>query len=65
MGYLCDDEHVKEIGIWIDEWGYDKNTRTLRYKLSSILTDKDDIPDTTTVIKSRSWGCDLRLARHR
>lgn len=44
LGYLCDDEHVKEIGIWIDEWGYDKNTRTLRYKLSSILTDKDDFP---------------------
>jgi len=44
LGYLCDDEHVKEIGIWIDEWGYDKNTRTLRYKLSSILTDKDDYP---------------------
>jgi len=40
----CDDNHVKEIGIWIDEWGYDKNTRTLRYKLSSILTDKDDTP---------------------
>ncbi len=31
-------------GIWIDEWGYDKNTRTLRYKLSSILTDKNDYP---------------------
>jgi hypothetical protein len=44
LGYICDDERVKEIGIWIDEWGYDKNTRTLRYKLSSILTDKDDYP---------------------
>ncbi|HSE83762.1 MAG TPA: CARDB domain-containing protein [Thermodesulfobacteriota bacterium] len=44
LGYLCDDEHVKDMGIWIDEWGYDKNTRTLRYKLSSILTDKDDYP---------------------
>lgn len=44
LGWLCDDEHVKEIGIWIDEWGYDKNTRTLRYKLSSILTDNDDYP---------------------
>jgi hypothetical protein len=44
LGYLCDDEYVKEIGIWIDEWGYDSMTRTLRYKLSSILTDIDNFP---------------------
>lgn len=48
LGYRCDDEHVKEIGIWIDEWGYEKTpgalTGTLRYKLSSVLRDKDDDP---------------------
>jgi len=38
--YLCEDQHVAEAGIWIDDWGYDKNTRTLRYKLSSILRDE-------------------------
>ena len=33
LNYPCSgDEHVKEGGIWIDEWGYDRNTRTLRYK---------------------------------
>lgn len=44
LGYFCDDEHVTEVGIWIDEWGYDKNTHTLRYKLSSILRDKNNSP---------------------
>ena len=45
LAYPCSgDEHVKEGGIWIDEWSYDKNTRTLRYKLSSVLRDKDTDP---------------------
>ncbi len=44
LSYISNDEHVTETGIWIDEWGYDKNARTLRYKLSSILRDKDDDP---------------------
>lgn len=46
--YDCDDEYVKDIGIWIDEINYDKDpnaqTGTLSYKLSSILKDKDDDP---------------------
>ena len=42
IGYLCADEHVQEGGIWIDGWGYDRTTRTLRYKLSSILRDEGD-----------------------
>lgn len=42
---LCSgDQHVTEAGIWIDGWGYDKNSRTLRYKLSSILRDRDNSP---------------------
>ncbi|MEP7273449.1 MAG: CARDB domain-containing protein [Acidobacteriota bacterium] len=44
LGYLCADEHVKEAGIWIDDWGYDKSTQTLRYTLASTLRDKDDDP---------------------
>lgn len=46
--YLCGDAHVKEIGIWIDEWVYEKTpgaaVGTLRYKLSSVLRDKKDFP---------------------
>jgi hypothetical protein len=41
--YECNDHHVTEIGIWIDEIQYNKNpgspVGTLRYKLSSILRD--------------------------
>jgi len=48
LSYGCDDEHVKEIGVWVDEWSYIKDpgalTGTLRYKLSSVLRDKDDYP---------------------
>lgn len=44
----CGDQHVKEIGIWIDEIHYDKNpgspVGTLRYKLSSVLSDDDKFP---------------------
>jgi len=42
----CDDEHVKEIGIWIEEWSYVPGAQggTLRYKVSSILRDKDSEP---------------------
>jgi hypothetical protein len=41
LKYLCDDRHVREIGIWIDEWSYQiapgATAGTLRYKLSSTL----------------------------
>jgi hypothetical protein len=44
MGYGCNDEHVTEVGAWIDEWSYDKTSRILSYKLSSTLHDKDSDP---------------------
>ena len=49
LAYPCSgDEHVKEIGIWIDAWSYLKDpnaqTGTLSYTLSSILKDKNDDP---------------------
>jgi hypothetical protein len=46
LAYLTDDQHVKEIGIWIDEWSYTAGSPggTLRYRLSSILRDNDTIP---------------------
>ncbi|MGL5943720.1 MAG: hypothetical protein ACRC2S_25810 [Waterburya sp.] len=51
LAYDRDDEHVKEIGVWIDDWRYEKtpgaSTGTLRYTLSSILKDRRDGPPHT------------------
>lgn len=48
LHYGCDDEHVAEVGTWLDEFSYDKapgaSTGTLRYKVSSVLQDKDGSP---------------------
>jgi CARDB len=48
LHYGCDDEQVTEIGIWHDEFQYEKSpgdpVGTLRYKISSILKDKDGSP---------------------
>jgi hypothetical protein len=44
----CGDQHVTEVGVWIDEIQYDKApgalTGTLHYKLSSVLRDKNGDP---------------------
>ena len=42
VAYLTDDQHVKDLGIWIDDWSFAGGT--LRYKLSSILRDNDLFP---------------------
>lgn len=46
LSYPCDDHHVKEIGIWIDDLHYDQvpnsGVGTLRYRLSSVLEDNSD-----------------------
>ena len=46
--YGCDDEHVTELGTWLDEIHYNKTpgapTGTLNYTLSSILKDKNGTP---------------------
>jgi hypothetical protein len=48
LRYPCNDENVKEIGIWIDRWEYVKDpavsTGRLSYTLSSVLHDKDNDP---------------------
>jgi hypothetical protein len=48
LHYLCRDQHVKDVGVWIDDWSYTKGPGgqpgKLHYKLSSILSD-DDIHD--------------------
>jgi hypothetical protein len=47
LKYGCDDEHVTEMGVWIDEWSYQLGPQggTLRYKVSSVLRDKDSQPE--------------------
>lgn len=47
LKYGCDDEQVTEMGIWIDEWSYLPGPQggTLRYKVSSVLRDKDSQPE--------------------
>ena len=48
LRYPCDDEHVKEIGVWIDKWRYDKDPANphgrLSYTISSTLRDKEGGP---------------------
>ena len=48
LGYTTSDQHVKEIGVWIDEIHYgDPNDPSgrLRYTASSVLHDDDTFPD--------------------
>lgn len=47
LEYGCSDHHVTEMGIWIDEWSYTLGPLggTLRYKVSSVLRDKDGDPE--------------------
>lgn len=45
LGFLCNDHHIENIGIRIDEWSYTidpaTNLGTLKYKLSSAIKDKN------------------------
>lgn len=58
--YLCDDQHVKEVGVWIDNWVFDTPTPggpgRIRYRLSSVLRDDDNNPDFLTVHKLTILG---------
>lgn len=49
IGYAMSDQHVKEIGVWLDNVHYDRlpgaSTGTLRYTINSILKDNDTFPD--------------------
>jgi hypothetical protein len=48
LRYPCGDAHVKEIGVWIDKWRYDKDPASphgrLSYTISSTLRDKEGGP---------------------
>jgi hypothetical protein len=58
--YLCSDQHVKEIGVWIDNWVFDTPTPggpgRIRYRLSSVLRDDDNTPDFLTAHKITILG---------
>ena len=49
IGYTAGDQHVKEIGVWIDSFAYEYTPGApagrLRYKVSSVLHDDDSWPD--------------------
>jgi CARDB len=44
----CEDQHITDVGIWIDVWSYTKlpgaSTGTLSYKLTTRFRDKDGFP---------------------
>lgn len=46
LGYFCNDENIRKAGIRIENWSYSKDpitgTGTLRYKLSSDFSDKNN-----------------------
>lgn len=46
LGFLCNDHHIEDIGMRIDEWSYTidpaTNLGTLRYKLSSEFNDDNN-----------------------
>lgn len=48
LDYHCDDEHVTQVGIWLEEVRYQKvpgeTTGVLRYTVASVLRDKDFDP---------------------
>jgi hypothetical protein len=47
MKFGCDDEHVTEVGVWIDSMQYSKpagQNGTLSYTVSTILRDKNSSP---------------------
>jgi hypothetical protein len=65
LQYHCGDENVKEIGIWIDDWKYEKPPGAtggkLTYTLSSVLRDQDNRPASehshkVTVLGLRAWS---------
>jgi len=44
LGYLTDDQHVKDVGVWIGDWSYELGVGKLHYTLSSIRADNDKLP---------------------
>jgi hypothetical protein len=65
LTYSCDDEHVAEVGVWLEDFSYEKApdapTGTLRYTLGSVLRDKEDGPNHTIRHKVDVLGLNGRL----
>jgi hypothetical protein len=49
LAYLCDDEHVDDVGAWISKWKWEPGALTaggtLTYTVETRLSDQDDSPD--------------------
>lgn len=44
LNYECGDQHVQRAGIWLHDINFDPDFKSLEYKVSSILKDKDGAP---------------------
>ncbi|ALQ51072.1 hypothetical protein [Nitrosomonas ureae] len=44
LSYECEQQQVQRAGIWLHDIHFDSNSRSLEYKVSSILRDKDGVP---------------------
>ena len=69
LGYTTDNQHVKAFGIWLDLLRYERPfnspTGTLRYRVQSIVKEKDDHPDNyfrhkVTILGFRPTGVVVR-----
>jgi hypothetical protein len=65
LTYECDAQEVKEIGVWLEDFSYEKApdapTGTLRYTLSSVLRDKGGEPTHSIHHKVNVLGLNGRL----
>jgi hypothetical protein len=62
IGDICEDNHVKHIGAWIDSWTYVKNpgssTGTLHYVVRTNFGDDDNFPGMQDRVKVDVLGID-------
>lgn len=60
VGSVCDDNHVKHIGAWIDSWAYvrspGQSTGTLHYVIRTDFGDDDDFPGMQDRVKVEVLG---------
>jgi hypothetical protein len=60
---VCDDEHVKKIGAWIESWSFTPNTGpgrgTLRYTVRTLLEDKSPDSELLDGIQVEVLGINL------
>jgi hypothetical protein len=63
VSVACNDEHVKKIGAWIEDWSFTPNTSpgkgTLRYTVKTILEDKSPNRELWDGVQVEVLGIDL------